>query len=129
MTILNTKFISTEKAPQAVGPYSQGVKANNIIFTSGQLPIVPETGELVMDDIKKAAKQSLDNVLAVVEAGGGTLTDIVKVNIYVKNMDDFGAVNEEYDKFFNGHKPARSCVEVARLPKDGIIEIEAIAVL
>lgn len=126
---MNIEFISTEKAPQAVGPYSQGVKANNIIFTSGQLPIVPETGELVKDDIRKATKQSLDNVLAVVEAGGGDLKSIVKVNIYVKNMDDFGAVNEEYDKFFNNHKPARSCVEVSRLPKDGIIEIEAIAVL
>lgn len=127
--MMNIEFISTEKAPQAVGPYSQGVKANNIIFTSGQLPIVPETGELVTDDIRKATKQSLDNVLAVVEAGGGDLRNIVKVNIYVKNMDDFGAVNEEYDKFFNGHKPARSCVEASRLPKGGIIEIEAIAVL
>lgn len=125
---MNKEFISTEKAPAAVGPYSQGVKANNIIFTSGQLPIVPETGELVKDDIRKATKQSLDNVLAVVEAGGGTLKDIAKVNIYVKNMDDFAAINEEYDKFFNGHKPARSCVEVSRLPKDGVIEIEAIAV-
>lgn len=93
------------------------------------MPIDPETGDLVKDDIRKATKQSLDNVLAIVEAGGGTLEDIVKVNVYVKNMDDFAAVNEEYDKFFNGHKPARSCVEVARLPKDGIIEIEAIAAL
>ncbi|HHV46937.1 MAG TPA: RidA family protein [Tissierellia bacterium] len=126
---MNIEFISTEKAPQAVGPYSQGVKANNIIFTSGQLPIVPETGELVMDDIRKATRQSLDNVLAVVKAGGGDISNIVKVNIYVKNMDDFGAVNEVYDKFFNGHKPARSCVEVSRLPKDGLIEIEAIAIL
>lgn len=126
---MNTEFISTVKAPAAVGPYSQGVKTNNFVFTSGQLPIVPETGELVKDDIKKATRQSLENVLAVVEAAGGTLKDIIKVNIYVKNMDDFGAINEEYDKFFNGHKPARSCVEVARLPKDGIIEIEAIAAI
>lgn len=126
---MRTEFISTKKAPTAVGPYSQGVKLSNFIFTSGQLPIDPETGDLVKDDIRKATKQSLDNVLAIVEAGGGTLEDIVKVNVYVKNMDDFAAVNEEYDKFFNGHKPARSCVEVARLPKDGIIEIEAIAAL
>lgn len=126
--MVNNKFISTGKAPEAVGPYSQGVKANNIIFTSGQLPIVPETGEL-LKDIRKATKQSLDNVLAVVEAGGGRLENIVKVNIYIRNMEDFGDVNEEYDKFFNGHKPARSCVEVSKLPKDGIIEIEAIAVI
>ncbi len=126
---MNLEFISTKKAPAAVGPYSQGVKANNIIFTSGQLPMVPETGELVSDDIKKATRQSLENVLAVVEAGGGTLENIAKVNIYVKDMNDFAAINEEYDSFFNGHKPARSCVEVSRLPKNVIIEIEAIAVL
>ena len=126
---MSTEFISTVKAPAAVGPYSQGVKVNNLIFTSGQLPIVPETGELVKEDIKKATRQSLENVLAVVEAGGGTLKDIVKVNIYVKDMNDFGAINEEYDKFFDGHKPARACVEVARLPKDGVIEIEAIAAI
>jgi len=122
-------FISTDKAPAAIGPYSQGTIANNVIFTSGQLPIVPETGELIKDDIKKATKQSLDNVLAIVEAGGGSLTDIVKVNIYIKNMDDFGKVNEVYEAFFNDHKPARSCVEVSRLPKDGDIEIEAIAII
>lgn len=126
---MDVNYIATQKAPAAVGPYSQGTKTNNLIFTSGQLPIVPETGELVKGDIKKATKQSLDNLLAVVEAGGGTLTDIIKVNIYIKNMDDFAEVNGVYDEFFKGHKPARSCVEVSRLPKDGEIEIEAIAAL
>lgn len=126
---MEKEFIETKNAPEAVGPYSQGVKVGNIIFTSGQLPIVPETGDMIKDDIRKATIQSLNNMLAVIEAGGGTLKDIVKVNIYVKNMDDFGVINEEYDKFFSGHKPVRSCVEASRLPKDGIIEIEAIAVL
>ncbi|NLX61575.1 MAG: RidA family protein [Tissierellia bacterium] len=126
---MDKEFIATKNAPEAVGPYSQGIKVSNIVFTSGQLPIVPETGEIIKDDIRMATKQSLNNVLAIVEAAGGTLKDVVKVNIYVKNMDDFGAINEEYDKFFNGHKPARSCVEVSKLPKDGMIEIEAIAVL
>lgn len=126
---MDVNYIATQKAPAAVGPYSQGTKTNNLIFTSGQLPIMPETGELVKGDIKKATKQSLDNLLAVVEAGGGTLTDIIKVNIYIKNMDDFAEVNGVYDEFFKGHKPARSCVEVSRLPKDGEIEIEAIAAL
>jgi len=126
---MSLNFINTDKAPAAIGPYSQGTKVNNLIFTSGQLPIVPETGELITDDIKKATKQSLDNVLAIVEAAGGKLTDILKVNIYLKNMDDFGAVNEVYADFFKDHKPARSCVQVAKLPKNGDIEIEAIASL
>jgi len=126
---MTINFVSTDKAPAAIGPYSQGTKAGNVIFTSGQLPIVPETGELIKDDIKKATKQSLSNVLSIVEAAGGKLTDIVKVNIYIKNMDDFAKVNEVYEEFFKDHKPARSCVEVSRLPKDGNIEIEAIAII
>ncbi len=126
---MTIKFISTDKAPAAIGPYSQGTKAGNMVFTSGQLPIVPDTGELIKDDIKKATRQSLENVLAIVEAAGGKLTDIVKVNIYIKDMEDFPKVNEVYEAFFQDHKPARSCVEVARLPKDGDIEIEAIATI
>lgn len=126
---MTINFISTDKAPAAIGPYSQGTKAGNLIFTSGQLPIVPETGELIKDDIKKATKQSLSNVLSVVEAAGGKLTDIAKVNVYIKDMEDFPKVNEVYEEFFKDHKPARSCVEVSRLPKDANIEIEAIAVI
>ena len=126
---MTINFISTDKAPAAIGPYSQGTKAGNLIFTSGQLPIVPETGELIKDDIKKATKQSLSNVLSVVEAAGGKLTDIAKVVIFIKNMEDFPKVNEVYEEFFKDHKPARSCVEVSRLPKDANIEIEAIAVI
>jgi|SRR5690606_40033464 len=126
---MTINFISTDKAPAAIGPYSQGTKAGNLIFTSGQLPIVPETGELIKDDIKKATKQSLSNVLSVVEAAGGKLTDIAKVVIFIKNMEDFPKVNEVYEEFFKDHKPARSCVEVSRLPKDANIEIEAIAIV
>ncbi len=126
---MTINFISTDKAPAAIGPYSQGTKAGNLIFTSGQLPIVPETGELIKDDIKKATKQSLSNVLSVVEAAGGKLTDIAKVVIFIKNMEDFPKINEVYEDFFKDHKPARSCVEVSRLPKDANIEIEAIAIV
>nr|WP_311445119.1 RidA family protein [Ezakiella coagulans] len=118
--------INTKKAPAAVGPYVQGMVHDGLIFTSGQLPINPENGELVMD-IEAAAKQSLTNVLEIVKEAGGKLENIIKVNIYVKDMNDFGKVNKVYEEFFGNHKPARSCVEVARLPKDGVIEIEAIA--
>lgn len=118
--------INTKKAPAAVGPYVQGMVHDGLIFTSGQLPINPENGELV-SDIEAAAKQSLTNVLEIVKEAGGKLDNIIKVNIYVKDMNDFGKVNKVYEEFFGNHKPARSCVEVARLPKDGVIEIEAIA--
>ena len=126
---MNLKTISTNKAPGAVGPYSQGIKANTLIFTSGQLPIVPETGELLKGDIQKETMQCLENVKAILEAEGATLENVAKVNIYIKNMDDFPLINEAYEKYFNKHKPSRSCVEVSKLPKDGDIEIEAIAVL
>lgn len=126
---MNLKTISTNKAPGAVGPYSQGIKANTLIFTSGQLPIVPETGELLKGDIQKETMQCLENVKAILEAEGATLENVAKVNIYIKNMDDFPLINEAYERYFSEHKPSRSCVEVSKLPKDGDIEIEAIAVL
>ncbi|CDZ74583.1 endoribonuclease L-PSP [Peptoniphilus sp. ING2-D1G] len=121
------KFLYTEQAPEAVGPYSQGTEAMGMIFTSGQLPIFPETGELISDDIKKATLQSLKNVENILESVGSSAEKIVKVNIYLTDMNDFSAMNEVYAEFFGEHKPARSCVEVSKLPKDGIIEIEAIA--
>lgn len=119
--------ISTNKAPAAVGPYSQGIKVSNLIYTSGQLPIIPETGELLKDDIKKETLQSLKNVEAILVEAGATIENIVKVNIYIRNMEDFPLINEIYEEFFGNHKPARSLVEVSKLPKDGNIEIEAIA--
>jgi 2-iminobutanoate/2-iminopropanoate deaminase len=121
------EIIATNKAPEAVGPYSQGIKAGNLIYTSGQLPIIPETGELLKGDIKKETLQSLKNVASILEEVGATIEDIVKVNVYIRNMEDFPLINEVYEEFFGKHKPARSLVEVCKLPKDGNIEIEAIA--
>lgn len=121
------EFLKTEKAPAAIGPYSQGTKANGFIYVSGQLPIDMESGDLVTDDVKKAAKASLTNVLEIVKAGGGKLEDILKVNVYVKNIGDFDDINGVYAEFFADHKPARALVEVAKLPKDALIEIEAVA--
>ncbi|WP_260261481.1 RidA family protein [Vibrio intestinalis] len=126
-----TKVLHTEAAPAAIGPYVQGVDLGNMVLTSGQIPVNPVTGE-VSAEITVQARQSLDNVKAVVEASGLTVADIVKMTVFVKDLNDFAAVNEVYGAFFDEHKvanyPARSCVEVARLPKDVGIEIEAIAV-
>ncbi|MGF1763959.1 RidA family protein [Aliivibrio kagoshimensis] len=126
-----TKILHTENAPAAIGPYVQGVDLGNMVFTSGQIPVNPVTGE-VADDISEQARQSLENVKAVVESSGLTVKDIVKMTVFVKDLNDFGAVNEVYGNFFDQsgveNYPARSCVEVARLPKDVKIEIEAIAV-
>lgn len=126
---MTNKLLATEKAPAAVGAYSQGVKAGNMVFTSGQLPMDAATGELVTNDIKKATKLCLENVKSVLEAGGSTIEDVVKVTVFVKDMNNFGVINEVYGEFFGNHKPARALVEVARLPKDADIEIEAIAAL
>lgn len=126
---MSLKVVDTKKAPGAVGPYSQGMSTGNMVFTSGQLPIIPETGEIILDDIKKATRLSLENVKAVLEEAGTSLEKVIKVTIYLKDMNDFPEVNKVYEEYFNSHKPARSCVEVARLPKDGTVEIEAIAIL
>lgn len=123
---MNREIISTTKAPSAIGPYSQGVKVGNMIYTSGQIPVNPETGELEMD-IKKATKRSMENIKAILEEAGTTLENIIKTTIFLKDMNDFALVNEVYASFFKENPPSRSCVEVARLPKDAVIEIEAIA--
>ncbi len=125
-----TQILHTDKAPAAIGPYVQGVDLGNMVLTSGQIPVNPVTGE-VPEGIAEQARQSLDNVKAVVEASGLTVANIVKMTVFVKDLNDFAAVNEVYGAFFDEHNaayPARSCVEVARLPKDVKIEIEAIAV-
>lgn len=128
---MTTKVLHTEQAPAAIGPYVQGVDLGNMVMTSGQIPINPATGE-IPTDIAEQARQSLENVKAVVESSGLTVSDIKKMTVFVKDLNDFVTVNEVYGKFFDEHKvenyPARSCVEVARLPKDVGIEIEAIAV-
>lgn len=122
------QILHTDKAPVAVGPYSQATEVNGFIFTSGQIPLIPETGELVSEDIKKATARSLDNIKAILEEAGSSLEKVLKVNIFLDDINDFVAVNEVYAEYFNTHKPARSCVEVANLPKKALIEIEAIAV-
>ncbi|MEY8713386.1 reactive intermediate/imine deaminase [Mangrovibacter phragmitis] len=125
-----SREISTDKAPAAIGPYVQGVNLGNMIMTSGQIPVDPQTGT-VPEDITAQARQSLNNVKAIVEAAGLAVGDIVKTTVFVKDLNDFATVNAEYEAFFTEHHaafPARSCVEVARLPKDVKIEIEAIAI-
>ncbi len=126
-----TKIIHTEKAPAAIGPYVQAVDLGNLVLTSGQIPVNPATGEIPAD-ITAQARQSLENIKAILAQAGLTVADIVKTTVFVKDLNQFATVNTEYERFFieNHHPtfPARSCVEVARLPKDVGIEIEAIAV-
>ena len=119
-------IIHTDKAPATVGPYSQAIQAGNMLFTSGQLGLVPETGALP-EGIEAQTRQSLANVDAILAAAGFAKTDVTKTTVYIKNMGDFGTVNGIYAEYFGDHKPARSCVEAARLPKDGLVEIEIIA--
>lgn len=127
MQTIEKKIISTEKAPAAIGPYSQAVEVNGVVYTSGVIPVVPETGEIPQGAAAQA-KQALTNLRALLEASGCTMDQVIKTTVFIKNMDDFGLINEIYASFFTGKYPARSCVEVARLPKDVQLEIEAIAV-
>ena len=121
------KEIKTEQAPAAIGPYSQAVEVNGMIYTSGMIPVIPATGEIV-EGIEAQAKQALTNVKNLLESQGSSMDRIIKTTVFIKNMNDFGKVNEVYAGFFGGDFPARSCVEVARLPKDVLIEVEAIAI-
>ena len=121
------EIISTDKAPAAIGPYSQAVLTGNLLFTSGMIPIDPATGQLVEGGIEVQARQAIGNLAALLEASGTGLDKVVKTVVFIKDMNDFAKVNEVYASFFKESFPARSCVEVARLPKDVLIEIEAIA--
>ena len=120
--------IQTPKAPAAIGPYSQAIAVGDMIYTSGMIPIIPETGELETVDIKAQAKQAIGNLVALLKETGSDADLVVKTTVFIKDMNDFAAVNEVYAEFFKGDCPARSCVEVARLPKDVKIEIEAVAI-
>lgn len=120
------KIISTSSAPAAIGPYSQGIIIGDLVFTSGQIPIDINTGEL-KSDIKEATRASLENVRGILEEAGSSLEKVVKVTIFLKDINDFASVNEVYGQYFVKNQPARSCVQVAALPKDAVIEIEAIA--
>jgi 2-iminobutanoate/2-iminopropanoate deaminase len=121
------KVIVTDKAPAAIGPYSQAIAANGMVYTSGQLPVDPATGTMP-DGVEEQTEQAMKNVLTILEEAGLGARNIVKTTVFIKNMQDFSKINAVYEKFFEEGYPARSCVEVARLPKDALVEIEAVAV-
>lgn len=123
------QVIHTDNAPKAIGPYSQAIKAGNMLFVSGQVPFVPETMEIVEGDVKAQTAQSLKNVQAILAEAGLDFSHVVKSTVFIKDMNEFAQINEVYAEFFGENKPARACVEVARLPKDVKVEIEVIAVI
>ena len=126
---MKKQIFYTDKAPQAIGPYSQGVKYNGFLYTSGQIPFNVEKNELVTTGIQDEVHQVMKNVIAILEAGGTSIDNVVKTTIFVKNLNDFNALNEVYASYFNDtNYPARECVEVARLPRDVNVEISVIAI-
>ena len=120
-------IIATDKAPQAIGPYSQAIEVNGMVFTSGVIPIIPATGELVTGGIEEQADQAIGNLKALLEESGVSMENVVKTTVFIKNMDDFAKVNEIYKSYFGEEYPARSCVQVAKLPLGGLVEVECIA--
>lgn len=125
---ISMKVVSTKEAPAAIGPYSQGIIVNNLFYSSGQIPLTAE-GELVTGDVQVQTHQVFKNLQAVLKEAGSSLEEVVKTTVFIKDMNDFSKVNEVYGEYFHTHKPARSCVEVARLPKDVLVEIEVIALV
>jgi len=123
------QIIHTDKAPAAIGPYSQAIRFGNLLVTSGQIPLNPQTGQVVAGDIRVQTARALDNLVAVLAAGGAGLDDVVKTTCFLNDMNDFAAFNEVYATYFTGNAPARSCVAVERLPRDVLVEIEALAVV
>ncbi len=121
------EFIYSKSAPEPIGPYSQAVKLGNLIFTSGQIALDPETGQIVAGDIMAQTRRTLENIKAIITAGGSDISKVVKVTVYLKNIQDFPAMNEVYAEYFGESKPTRSTIEASRLPKDSLIEIDAIA--
>jgi 2-iminobutanoate/2-iminopropanoate deaminase len=126
---MNKQIIHTEKAPAAIGPYSQAIKAGNLLFISGQVPFNPETMEIVEGGVEAQTARVLENLKAILAEAGASFDNVVKTTVFIKDMNEFGAINEIYAKYFGENKPARACVEVARLPRDVKVEIEAIAVV
>jgi len=121
-------ILNTDNAPKAIGPYSQGINTGNLMFLSGQLPIVPSEGKIVAQDIEGQTKQSLENVKSILESAGCTMDNVVKTTVFLKNIADFGKMNEVYKGFFSeGNYPARSAFQVAALPQDALVEIEVVA--
>ena len=123
------EVVSTDKAPGAIGPYSQAIKANGMVFCSGQIPIDPATGDFASEDIAEQTVQVFKNLAAVLEAAGSGLERVVKTTVFLADMNDFAAMNEVYGKYFTENKPARATVQAARLPRDAKVEIECIAVV
>ncbi len=121
------EIINTRRAPAAIGPYSQAVAAGDMLFVSGQLPIDPETSRIVTKDISVQTRASMENIVAILKKAGMDLDNVVKTTVFISDMNDFIKVNEIYSKYFQVNPPARSCVEVSRLPKDALVEIEVIA--
>ena len=126
---MSPKQVSTDSAPAAIGPYSQGIVVNGFVFCSGQIPANPKTGELVTGSITEQTRQSLSNVKGVIEAAGSSMSKVAKVTVFLRDMNDFAEMNAEYAKWFSEPFPARAAVQVVRLPKDVGVEIEAIAEL
>lgn len=121
------KVISTANAPQAIGPYSQAIEAGGFVFVSGQIPLIPATGELVDGSVEVQTARVLENLKAILEAAGSSMEDVVKTTVYITNMDDFAKVNGIYGRYFEANPPARVCVEVSKLPKGALVEIDVIA--
>jgi len=124
---LSKQVISTPNAPAAIGPYSQAVRAGNIVFVSGQIPLDPATGQLVGGDIGVQTEQVLENLAAILEAAGSSLAQVVKATVYLRDLGEFGRMNEVYAKFFGENPPARATVQVARLPREAAVEIDVVA--
>jgi len=122
-----SKAVKTDKAPAAIGPYSQAIDTGTFIYTSGQIPVNPSTGEVVDGGIEQQTAQVLENLKNVLEAAGSSLSKVIKTTVFIKDMNNFSTMNEVYKSYFTEPYPARSCVEVARLPKDVLVEIEAVA--
>jgi 2-iminobutanoate/2-iminopropanoate deaminase len=121
------EIVKTDAAPQAIGPYSQAIKANGFVFVSGQTALDPRTGQMVGQDIKTQTRRVLDNIKAVLHAAGTSLDNVVRCSVFLKDMNDFGPMNEEYGSYFKEVPPARTTVQVAKLPRDALVEVDAIA--
>ncbi|MGH7481651.1 MAG: RidA family protein [Longimicrobiales bacterium] len=126
---MDLDFVQTERAPRAIGPYSQAIIAGDVVYTAGQIPLDPETGELVDGDVAAQTERVMQSLAAILTSAGASLGSVVKTTVYLADMDEFAAMNEVYARHFGGHRPARSTVQVARLPKDVRVEIDAIATL
>jgi len=127
--VAELRSISTDRAPAAIGPYSQAIVAGNLVFTAGQIPLDPATGQLVEGDIAAQTERVMQNIRAILEAAGTSLAKVVKTTVFLADMNDFAAMNEVYARYFADHRPARSTVQAGRLPRDVRVEIEAVAVL